>query len=158
MGDRAAIERRADVLVYTSGPLDRAIEITGPIAARLHVASSAPNTDFVLALCDVFPDGRVNLIQDGVLRTTHRDPAGPSPPLTPGEVTALDVDLWSTSYRLPAGHRLRLEVASSDFNRYDRNPNTGAAYGREAFPVPARQTVFHDGRRPSYIILPVVEC
>jgi hypothetical protein len=155
MGDRAPIEARPDVLVYTGRPLEKDIEITGPIGARLHLASSALDTDVMLALCDVFPDGRVNLIQDGVLRASHRSRDRYPLPLVPGEATALGIDLWSTSYRVPAGHRLRLEVTSSDFNRYDRNPNTGAAYGREAHPVVARQTVYHDPLRPSHVALPI---
>ena len=149
MGDRAVIEQRADVLSYT-GPVQEApLELTGPITARLQIASTAVGTDFTVALCDVFPDGRVNLVQDGVLRTPFRAPG--APPLTPGEVYALDIDLWSTSYVVAAGHRLRVEVTSSDFNRYDRNPNTGATFGREARPVVARQTVYSDARWPSYI-------
>lgn len=155
MGDRQPVGERHDVLVYASGPLEEALELTGPITGRLHVASSASNTDFTMALCDVFPDGRVNLVQDCIVRATHRRPAEGSLGLGPGEVEPIDFDLWSTSYVVAAGHRLGVEVSSSDFNRYDRNPNTAAPYGREAHPVPAGQTVYHDRDHPSYIDLPV---
>ncbi len=155
MGDRSEIERRRDVLVYTSATLDRPLEITGPITARLYASSDAVSTDFTVALCDVFPDGRVNTIQDGILRTTHRDPDRVPQLLAPGEVYALEIDLWSTSYLVVEGHCLRVEVSSSEFDRYDRNPNTGAPYGREANPAVARQAIYHDRVRPSSIDLPI---
>ena len=145
MGDRQSIEKRADVPTFTTAPLTAAVEITGPVKANLWVTSSAPVTDFVVALCDVFPDGRVNLIQDGILRTTE------VPAFRADTPVKLEIDLWSTAYRVEAGHRLRVEVTSSDFNRYDRNPNTAAPFGREASPVVAQQHVLHDATRPSAI-------
>jgi uncharacterized protein len=145
MGDRQPIEKRADVLTYTTSTLGSTVEITGPVKARLWVTSSAPATDFVVSLCDVFRDGRVNLIQDGILRTTEL------PGFRANEPCQLDIDLWSTAYRLEAGHRIRVEVTSSDFNRYDRNPNTAAPFGREARPVVAHQRVLHDAAHSSSI-------
>lgn len=145
MGDRQAIEQRPDVLNFTTAPLQRPIEIVGALKARLWVVSSAPSTDFVAALCDVFPDGRVNLIQNGILRTTEHAA------FRADEPALLEIDLWSTAYRVEAGHRLRLEVTSSDFNRFDRNPNTAAAFGHEATPVIAHQQVLHDAAHPSWI-------
>lgn len=147
MGDRQPIEERPDVLSYSTHPLSQAVEITGPVKARLWVSSSAPVTDFVVALCDVFPDGRVNLIQDGILRTSEVHSFIPHVP------TSLDIDLWSTAYRVAPGHRLRVEVTSSDFNRYDRNPNTAAPFGRESSPVVAHQGILHDRKHPSAIEL-----
>lgn len=156
MGDRRSIEVRDDVLVYTSAPLDEPMELTGPVTATLHAASSATDTDFTVVLADVFPDGSVNMIQDGILRTGFRDPDKAPQPIEPGEVYALPIDLWATSYRLAAGHRLRVEVSSSDFNRYDRNPNTGDTYGHSATTIKAEQTIHHDAARPSHIVLPVM--
>ena len=145
MGDRQAIERRSDVLSYTTEALRTAVEIAGPLKARLWVTSSAPSTDFVAALCDVYPDGKVNLIQDGILRTVAE------PAFRPNTPALVEIDLWSTAYRVAPGHRLRVEITSSDFNRYDRNPNTAAPFGHEATPVVAHQTVWHDSAHPSSI-------
>lgn len=150
-GDRRPIEARPDVLSYTTGPLAAPLEIVGPVKAGLWVQSSAPATDFVAALCDVFPDGSVNLIQDGILRTNQ------VPGFTAGQPCALEIDLWSTAYRVAAGHRLRLEVTSSDFNRYDRHPNTAAPFGHEATPVVAHQSVLHDAAHPSWVEFSVTE-
>jgi len=155
MGDRRPVEQRADVLVYTTPPLDDALELTGPVTAHLHVSSSAPDTDFTVAVVDVAPDGAANLIQDGILRASYRDGPLAVAPIEPGRVYALTVDLWSTSYRLAAGHRLRVEVSSSCFNRYDRNLNTGENFGLGADPVHASQRVLHDGAHPSHILLPI---
>ena len=155
MTDRRPVAARPDVLVYTGEPLADGVELTGPATARLHFASSAVDTDVTVALVDVFPDGAANLIQDGVLRCRYRDGLDRAAPLTPGEVYALDVDLWSTSYALAPGHRLRVEVSSSNFNRYDRNLNTGEAFGEGDRPVKATQTLFHDAARPSHVLLPV---
>jgi putative CocE/NonD family hydrolase len=156
MGDRRDIQARDDVLVYTSQPLEAPMELTGPITAKLHAASSATDTDFTVVLGDVFPDGRVNMIQDGILRTGFRDPDKVPQPIEPGRVYALDIDLWATSYLVGAGHRLCVEISSSDFNRYDRNPNTGAPFGHSATTIAAEQTVHHSAVHPSHIVLPVI--
>ncbi len=156
MGDRQEVEARADVLTYTSQPLDEPLEITGPLTATLFIASDAPDTDFTVALVDVFPDGRVNLIQDGIQRAALREPSKGRQLLQPGQVYEIEVDMWSVSYRLPAGHRLRIEVSSSDFSRYDRNPNTAAPFGHETQPVTARQTIHHSAAHPSRVVLPVM--
>ncbi len=155
MGDRRAIEARADVLVYTGAPLDEGLELTGPIRAHLHVATDAPDTDFTCALVDVAPDGAANLIQDGILRCRFRHGPDRLAPMAPHEATAVEIDLWHSSYRLAPGHRLRVEVSSSDFNRYDRNLNTGEAFGRGRVAAVARQCLFHDAARPSFLMLPV---
>jgi len=156
MGDRREIEKRHDVLVYTSAPLDEPLEITGPITAELHAATSATDTDFTVVLADVFPDRRVNMIQDGILRTGFRHPERAPEPIEPGHIHALAIDLWATSYLVGKGHRLRVEISSSDFNRYDRNPNTGAPFGHSPTTQKAEQTVFHDAIHPSHVMLPVI--
>jgi putative CocE/NonD family hydrolase len=156
MGDRQDIEARPDVLTYTSRPLDEPLEITGPVSATLHIETDAPDTDFTVALVDVFPDGRVNLIQDGIQRAALREPSRGRQLLRQGGVYEIPVDMWSISYRLPAGHRLRIEVSSSEFSRYDRNPNTAAPFGQETRPVKARQTIHHNATHPSRVLLPIM--
>jgi putative CocE/NonD family hydrolase len=156
MGDRRPVERRADVLVYTSTPLEHDLEITGPLEAHLFVTSSARDTDVTVTLVDVFQDGTANLIQDGILRLSYRDSDIAPTLIEPGRVYDVRVDLWATSYVVKRGHRLRVEISSSAFDRYDRNPNTGEPFGTAAHGVPATQTLFHDATRPSHIVLPVV--
>ncbi len=155
MGDRQAIEARGDVLVYTGAPLAEGLELIGPIRAHLHVATDAPDTDFTCALVDVAPDGGANLIQDGILRCRFRHGPERLVPMAPGQATALEIDLWHTAYALAPGHRLRVEVSSSDFNRYDRNLNTGEAFGQGRVAAVARQRLFHDAARPSFLTLPL---
>ena len=157
MDDRQAIEMRPDVLTFSSEPLVRPIEITGPIHALLYVQSDAPDTDFMAALVDVFPDGRVNLIQDGVQRASLRGQGEGRQLLRSDEIYAIRIDMWSVSYRVPSGHRLRVEIYSSDFSRYDRNPNTASLFARETHPVPAGQTIHHSSKGPSHVVLPVIE-
>jgi len=154
--DRKAIEGRPDVLVYTTLPLEQDVEITGPISATLYAASSARDTDFTATLVDVFPDGYAHMIQEGVIRASYRDSDADPSLLEPGRVYEYTVDLWATSYVVKRGHRMRVEISSSNFNQYDRNLNTGAEYGISAETVKATQTVCHDAERPSHITLPVI--
>ncbi len=156
MGDRRPVEQRPDVLVYTSAVLESDVEITGPVKARLFVASSAVDTDFTATLVDVFADGTANPIQDGILRMSYRESDTHPTLMEPGRVYDIEVDLWATSYVVKRGHRLRVEVSSSDFDRYDRNPNTGEPFGTAARGVPATQTVFHSAQRPSHVMLPII--
>ena len=157
--DQRPIEARPDVLVYTTPPLPRDIEVTGPITLRLWAVSSAPDTDFVARLTDVFPDGRSLNLTDGIVRARYRD-AGrgePPSPIEPGRPYAYAVDLWATSNRFLAGHCIRLQVASSCFPRWDRNPNTGHPFGADAELRVARQQILHDREHPSHLLLPLVE-
>jgi putative CocE/NonD family hydrolase len=143
------------VLVYTSAPLPGPIEVIGDMSARLHVSSDAVDTDFTVALVDVFPDGAANLIQDGILRMGVREPDRGRQLLEPGRVYEVEIDLWAIAYRISAGHRLRVEISSSEFDRYDRNLNTAALPGESSDMVVAHQTVFHDAARPSHVSVPV---
>lgn len=154
--DQREIETRPDVLVYSTAPLTEAIEVTGPVTLELWIASSAPDTDFTGRLVDVFPDGTARALTDGILRARYRGGKTNPTLLEPGTPTRLTIELGATSNLFRVGHRIRLEVSSSNFPRYDRNPNTGAAFGQTADLVPARQTVFHDRARPSRLILPVI--
>jgi putative CocE/NonD family hydrolase len=156
--DQSELEQREDVLVYSSEPLDAPLEVTGPLTAVLWAATSAADTDFVVKLCDVTPEGYARILAEGVIRTRFREGYEQPRPITPGEVLDYRVDLMATSNTFLAGHRIRVIVTSSSFPRFDRNTNTGRRLGddRPEDIVTARQTIFHDGARPSHIVLPVV--
>jgi hypothetical protein len=154
--DQRAIERRSDVLVYTTEPLARDLEVTGPISLTLWVASSATDTDFTGKLVDVWPDGTSRALNDGILRMRYRKGKSNPELLTPDSPVAITIDLGATSNLFRAGHRIRLEVSSSNFPRFDRNPNTGAVFGEDGELRRARQRVFHDSGRPSFVTLAVV--
>ncbi len=155
--EQTATEERPDVLVYTSAALNEDLEVTGPLIVKLYAASSAPDTDFTAKLVEVLPDGRAYNIADGILRARYRRGAEEPPSLIePGRVYEYTIDLWATSMVFQRGHRLRVEVSSSNFPRFDRNLNTGEL-GRDSDRMaPARQTIFHDIQYPSHIVLPVV--
>jgi putative CocE/NonD family hydrolase len=153
--DQRRIEARPDVLAYTTAPLERDMEVTGPINVQLWACSSAPDTDFVARLVDVYPDGRAFNLTDGIIRARYRDGLTESF-LEPGQPYAFNIDLWATSNVFKAGHRIRLQVTSSNFPRWDRNPNTGHPFGQDAELRTARQTILHDPEHPSHLLLPVV--
>ena len=154
--DQREIEQRNDVLVYTGDVLERDLEVTGPVTMFLWAASSASDTDFTAKLCDVLPDGYVRNVVEGVVRARFRDSLASPTPIVPGRVYEYRLDLWATSYLFKAGHRLRLEVSSSNFPRYDRNPNTGHNLFEDAEIARAQQSVFHDSRYASRVVLPVI--
>jgi putative CocE/NonD family hydrolase len=154
--DQVDIEQRDDVLVYTGAPLDQDFELTGPIVLKLYAASSAPDTDFTAKLVDLRPTGYAQNIAEGVIRARFRESLTTPTLIKPDQVYEYTIDLWATSHVLKAGHRLRLEVSSSNFSRYDRNPNTGHDFGVDAELKVARQSVFHDSRYASHLVLPVI--
>ncbi len=153
--DRSALTERPDVLTYMTEPLEEDLEITGQIRVELHAASSAVDTDFTAALVDVWPDGYSLLIQEGILRASFRDKSSNPAPIEPGKPYVFEIDLWATSFTVPRGHRLRLEISSSNFPRFARNQNTGEPFGLSDRVVIAEQTIFHTKKRPSRVILPV---
>jgi len=155
--DQREIEQRADVLVYTSDVLTQEMEVTGPIEVVLHIVSSAPDTDFTAKLVDVRPDGYAQNIIDGMLRCRYRNSRSHPAPLKPGELTEIRIDLWATSHVFAAGHRLRLEISSSNFPRFDRNLNTGGDQATGTTWEVARQQVHHHRAALSHIMLPVIE-
>ena len=128
----------------------------GPVEAHLHASSSAPDTDFTVTLCDVFPDGTVNTIQDGIVRARYRDGLDRPSPIEPDRIYEYVVSMCATSYVLAPGHRLRVDVSSSNFDRFDRNPNTGEPFGTASATIVARQLVHHDREHPSHVVLPVL--
>jgi putative CocE/NonD family hydrolase len=153
LGPRAGIasqkevEARSDVLVYSTEPLEHDMEVTGPVSAVLQVGTSAASTDFTVKLVDVHPDGMAYNVSDGILRRDY------TPQSAPHEIT---VQLWPTSMLFRKNHRIRVEVSSSNYPRYDRNPNTGQDISTEISPQAATQTVYHGALAPSRIILPVI--
>ena len=157
--DQRVVEARQDVLCFTSGPLDRPLEVMGPAEAILFVSSSAPDTDFTAKLVDVHPNGRAEILVDGILRARYRESAAAPAPLEPGRVYEVRVWLGSTANRFEAGHRIRLDVSSSNFPRFDANTNTGGTIADEGPDAaePAVNRVFHDSARPSRLLLSVVE-
>jgi putative CocE/NonD family hydrolase len=154
--DQRGVEMRQDVLVYTSAPLETAVEVTGPIEVRLWAASSATDTDFTAKLVHVLPDGTARMLTDGILRARYRESKTRPVLLRPGQPEELRIDVGATSNLFGAGHRIRVEISSSNFPRFDRNPNTGAAFGTSSQLLRAQQVVFHDVRRPSHMVLPIV--
>jgi uncharacterized protein len=154
--DQRQVEERQDVLVYTSDPLTAPLEVTGPLTVQLYAASSAPDTDFTAKLVDVRPDGYAQNLADGILRARYRESRMLPALLTPGQVYTLTIDLWATSHVFLPGHRLRVEIASSNFPRFDRNLNTGADQATSSRYQTALQTIFHDQRYASHIVLPVI--
>jgi putative CocE/NonD family hydrolase len=154
--DQSKIEEREDVLVYTGDTLTSDIEVTGPVTLTLFAASSAPDTDFTAKLIDVRPDGYAQNLAEGVIRARFRESLSSPTLITPGQVYEYAIDLWATSHVFRVGHRVRLEVSSSNFPRYDRNPNTGHDFGVDAELRTAQQTIFHDSPYPSHLVLPVI--
>ncbi len=157
--DQRAVETRDDVLVYSTGVLDRPVEVTGPIELRLFVASSARDTDFTGKLVDVYPDGRAMILTEGILRARYRNSCTEPELLEPDTVYELRLDLWATANVFLPGHRIRLEVSSSNFPRFARNSNTGGEIASEAASEyrPAINRIFHDAAHPSRLILPIIE-
>ena len=155
--DHRAVDERSDVLVYTTPALTEAVEVTGPIRMKLYAATSARDTDWVARLVDVHPDGFVQNLQDGIVRARYR--AGEEQPaslLEAGKVYEYDLDLWATSNVFLPGHRIRVEVTSSNFPRFDRNLNTGEDPATATRMETARQTIYHSARYPSHLVLPVI--
>jgi putative CocE/NonD family hydrolase len=157
--DQQEVERREDVLVYSTPALDKAVEITGNIELKLFVSSDAPDTDFSAKLVDVYPDGRAIILTNGILRARYHRSFEKAEFLEPGKVYELTINLLATSNVFLPGHRIRLEVSSSNFPQFNRNSNTGGDISQETADK-YRSTVnriFHEADYPSHIIMPVIE-
>jgi uncharacterized protein len=156
--DQGLAEIRPDVLVYSSAPLERPLEVTGPLTVTLYAATSAPDTDFVARLCDVYPDGTSRILAEGIIRARFREGTDRPRFITPEKVYEYRIDLVATSNLFKPDHRIRVDVTSSSFPRFDRNPNTGNPLGEDGLEDlrPAMQTVFHDSERPSHVLLPII--
>lgn len=154
--DQTAVEKRDDVLVYSSAALQRDTEVTGPLKVVLYVTSSAKDTDFTVKLVDVYPDGTAYNIQDGILRARFREGFDRQVFMEPGKVYRLDIDLHATGTVFRKGHRIRLQVSSSNFPRLVRNLNTGGNNFDEVDYVEADNVLHHSAEHPSHLVLPIV--
>jgi uncharacterized protein len=154
--DQVHIERRQDVLCYTTPELEQNTEITGPIELHLFASSSCRDTDFSTKLIDVYPDGRAYNITDGIVRAQYRNSFTKPEPLTPGEIVEFVIRLGITSQLFWRGHRIRLDITSSNFPAFDRNMNTGNPIGVDTEGIPAVQKVYHQPEYTSYIELPFI--
>ncbi len=154
--DQRAIESRADVLVYSTQPLAEAVEVSGPIRLTLYASSSAPDTDFTAKLVDAAPCGEARNLTDGIIRARYRQSRSQAKLLEPGRMYEYTIDLGATCNVFAAGHRIRLEISSSNFPRFDRNPNTGHDLFADAKTRPALQTVMHRAGAASHLTLPVI--
>lgn len=160
--DTLPLATRQDVLVFQTAPLLRDMEVTGPITVVLWIASSAVDTDFTAKLVDVYPpnedypDGFAMNLTDGIQRVRYRNGYAQAELMTPGEMYQITLELQATSNLFKAGHRLRLDISSSNFPRFDVNPNTGEPPGRSRRTMVAHNTVYHDATHPSHVVLPVI--
>jgi len=151
--DLRAIQSRPDVLVFTSPPLSKPLNVVGRIKAELYVSTSARDTDFVARLSDVHPDGYAERLNHGILRLRFRNGYEKSEPVEPGQVLRIEIDLWGTGQQIQAGHCLRLEVTSSGYPVWAPNYNTGGDIWEETTPIVASNTVHHSEQHPSRLIL-----
>jgi len=154
--DQRPAETRADVLVFTTPAFALDTEVTGPVALDLYASSSAVDTDFTGMLVDVWPNGFAQNLTSGILRMRYRNSQEKPELANPGETYHVTVDLWATSNVFLAGHKLRLEVSSSNFPRFDRNLNTGGIQARATRMIKATNVVYHDKAHPSALVVPVV--
>jgi uncharacterized protein len=155
--DQRPVEQRPDVLVYNSQPLELDTEVIGVIKAVLWASTSAPDTDFTAKLVDVRPDGFATNLCDGILRLRYRQSLERPLAARPGDIYKLIIDAGVTSNVFRKGHRIRLEISSSNFPRFDRNPNTGRPIADEKELRTAQQTIYHDTLHPSYLLLPAIK-
>jgi len=155
--DQRGVEQRKDILVYTTKPLKHDLEVIGGVRAVLYIATTARDTDFTAKLVDVFPDGKALNLTDGILRLRYRNSLEKPELAKPGEIYRITVDAGVTGNAFLKGHRIRLEISSSNFPRFDRNANTGGPVEQAARLVPATQTLFHDPSHPSSLVLLTME-
>lgn len=154
--DQRPIEARQDVLVYTGPALKQPLAIAGPVKMKLYASTDGSDTDFMVKLIDVAPEGFAMNIAEGILRARYRKGTDRIELLRQGEAYEFEIDLVGTANVFRPGHRIRVDVTSSNFPQFDRNPNTGEAFGASSRTRVARQTVFHTTGRFSHILLPVV--
>lgn len=154
--DQCAIEARADVIEFETQPFETDLTIIGPITVTLFASSTAPDTDFGARLCDVYPDGRSMLMNEGMVRARYRESISEEKLMEPGQVYELTIDLWDTALTFAPGHRIRLDIFSCGDPRYDPNPNTGEPFRRHTRTQPATNTIYHNRQYASRLVLPVV--
>jgi putative CocE/NonD family hydrolase len=154
--DHQETERRKDILVYTSEPMEADLEVTGPVVVKLFASSSAVDTDFTGKLVDVYPDGQAYNLVDGIVRARYRHSEWKTELIKPGKIYEYSLDMGAISNVFKAGHRIRVEISSSSFPKWERNLNTGHEFGQDAEIEVALQKIYHDRQYPSHIVLPVI--
>ncbi|GCE09642.1 CocE/NonD family hydrolase [Dictyobacter aurantiacus] len=154
--DYASLQRRDDMLVYVSEPLQEDVEVTGPIMVDLYASSSAPDTDFMAMLIDVWPNGFRQRLCDGMVRARFRNGMDKPELIQPGEIYHYSIDCWNVSQVFKVGHRICVQITSSAFPKYDRNQNTGAPLGMTSELAVAEQRIYHDAEHPSAVVLPII--
>jgi uncharacterized protein len=155
--DYSEVEKREDVLVYSSRPVEEDVQIAGPLVVKLFASTSATDTDFLAKILDAMPSGYVMRLNDGIVRARFRCSLANPTAIRPGVVYEYTIDCWATSYVFRKGHRIRVEISSSAFPKFDPNLNTGESIGEAIGGVRAVQTVFHSREYPSHVLLPVVK-
>jgi hypothetical protein len=153
--DQKKVEERDDVLVFTTAPLTKPIEVTGRVRAKIWISTDVPDTDFIGRVCDVYPDGRSFNLCEGAIRARFRDGTDREAFMEPGKVYEIEIDLWSTSVIFNTGHRIRLQLTSSSAPGYDPNPNTGAPFRANTDTRKASVKLYVDPAHPSHLTLPV---
>ncbi|MBI4670680.1 MAG: CocE/NonD family hydrolase [Chloroflexi bacterium] len=154
--DYAAVQQRGDVLVYVTAPLEKNVEVVGPVRVTLYAASSARDTDFTALLFDAHPSGFRQRLCDGIVRARYREGMAHASLIEPHKVYEFNIDVWYTAHVFFAGHRIGLQIASAAFPKYARNLNTGGDLATETEMVQAAQTIYHDTAHPSALVLPVI--
>lgn len=154
--DQSAVEMRGDVVSFSTQPLAADLVVSGRVIVKLFAASSASDTDFTAKLVDVGPDNYARNVVDGIVRARYRDSDQTQTLLVPGKINEYTIDLWSTSYLFKEGHRIRVDISSSNFPRFDRNPNTGDTFGKNGKLSAAQNTIYFGKDYPSLILLPSV--
>ena len=154
--DQSEVEKRDDILVFTSEPLKQPVEVTGPVKMLLYAATTAKDTDFTAKLVDVHPDGKAYNLCDGIIRARWRNSRTKAELVEPGKIIKYEIDLWVTSNLFKAGHKIRVEISSSNFPRFDRNPNSGGPFGADTEVFKATQKIHHDAEHASHILLPII--
>ncbi len=153
--DQTSLLSRPDVLVFSTDVIEEPIEVTGYVKLYLFASSNRLDTDFTLKLMDEYPDGRNMLILDGILRARYRNGFDHEELLTPGEVYEFVIEPGPTAYVFAPGHKIKIAISSSNYPKYDINPNTGEPFGKETDTLSAINVVYHDVNYPSYLLLPV---
>jgi uncharacterized protein len=154
--DQRPLERREDILVYTSDFLQEPLTIAGPVKMKLHAATDGPDTDWMIKFIDVYPDGYSMPVSEGILRARFREGLDKMKLLTPNQVYEYEIELTGTADVFLPGHRIRIDITSSNFPQFDRNPNTGEALGSSSKTRIAHQTIYHGGTHLSHLEIPVV--
>ena len=153
--DQREVSVRPDVLRFATEPLSAPLEVTGNVHVALFVSSDAPDTDFTAKFVDIYPDGKEILMLDGIRRLKFHNGYENAEPATPGSIVKLDIDLWSISLVANTGHRIGVQISSSNYPRFEKNPNTGDDFPKEDHLRVAKNTVYMDQEHPSALVLPV---